>query len=234
MKNFLFVSLTALLLCGFSTKATAQFNRHKKKQKQESTERAPVFIDDIDNRTEQSGGPVLSRADIKSPKTTNSAKPVAVADVSEPHLQAYQFKYGQILDRDVESITNASLFHFIDTWWGTPYRYGGSTQKGVDCSAFSSTLISSVFGVQLPRTARDQYKVCQKLDEDELKEGDLVFFNTRGGISHVGVSLGGKYFVHASTSNGVMISSLDEDYYNHRFVAGGRVAPLEQQVATVR
>lgn len=233
MKNFLFASLTAFVLTGFSTEASAQF-RHKKKEKQEKSQREPVFIDDIDNCSEPAGGPVLSRSEAKSPKKSRAVIPVTAPESTEPQLQSFQFKYGQLLNREVETVTNELLFQFIDAWWGTPYRYGGSTHKGVDCSAFSSTLISSVYGVQLPRTARDQYGVCEKLREDDLKEGDLVFFNTRGGISHVGVSLGGKYFVHASTSNGVMISSLDEDYYSRRFVAGGRLANADQQVTAVR
>lgn len=133
-----------------------------------------------------------------------------------------QFKYAQLLNRDVESLTNFSLFSFIDEWWGTRYRYGGTGKSGIDCSAFTGLLMTSVFSIAMPRTAREQYAACQKLKEDEMQEGDLVFFNTRGGVSHVGVYLGDGYFVHSSCSNGVTISNLEDSYYRRRFIAGGR------------
>jgi murein DD-endopeptidase / murein LD-carboxypeptidase len=75
----------------------------------------------------------------------------------------------------------------------------------------------------LSRTARSQYEECDKIKKNDLREGDLVFFRTRRGVSHVGVYLGNGYFTHASTSNGVMISRLDEDYYRKKYIGGGRV-----------
>jgi lipoprotein Spr len=100
---------------------------------------------------------------------------------------------------------------------------GGTTKKGIDCSAFSGTLLSSVYSFDVPRTAREQYKICQIINQDELMAGDLVFFNTRGGVSHVGVYLTDNNFVHSSSSQGVMISSLTDNYYAKKFISGGRV-----------
>jgi lipoprotein Spr len=128
-----------------------------------------------------------------------------------------------LTDREVESISNLTLYSFIDEWWGTPYRYGGKTKSGVDCSAFTGALVKDVFGITLPRTAREQYGFCEKILMDDLQEGDLVFFNTRGGVSHVGVYLGNTYFVHSSVHDGVTISSLNDKYYNSKFILGGRV-----------
>lgn len=223
MKSFLFASISILIFSGFSPDVSAQFRKHKKKMEKKEQQADPAFINDVVIYPgKYSGGPsVPENAGVKNAKTA-SVKIMADASV-QPHYQSFQFKYGQLLNKDIESITNANLFGFIDEWWETPYRYGGSTHKGIDCSAFSSTLFFSVYGMEIPRTARDQYSFCKKIDEDELEEGDLVFFNTRGGVSHVGVSLGGKYFVHASTSSGVTISSLDEDYYRRRFIGGGRI-----------
>ncbi|MFC4261353.1 C40 family peptidase [Ferruginibacter yonginensis] len=132
------------------------------------------------------------------------------------------FKYAQLLNRDVEYLTNTSLLSFIDEWWGTRYRYGGSTKSGIDCSSFTGLLMGTVFGFALPRTAREQYASCTKLSFNEMAEGDLVFFNTRGGVSHVGVYLGDGYFVHSSSHDGVTISNISENYYAKRFIAGGR------------
>jgi hypothetical protein len=145
-----------------------------------------------------------------------------VLSVATEMCSPLQFKYAQLLNRDVESLTNFSLFSFIDKWWGTRYRYGGTGKSGIDCSAFTGLLMTSVFSIAMPRTAREQYTVCEKLKENEMLEGDLVFFNTRGGVSHVGVYLGEGYFVHSSCSNGVTISSLEDAYYRKRFISGGR------------
>lgn len=133
------------------------------------------------------------------------------------------FIYAAKLGVDVESITNFKLFQTIDDWWGTPYRLGGSTKDGIDCSAFVNTLMLAVYAVNLPRTSREQYETAAKIDDADLSEGDLVFFNTRGGISHVGIYLANNKFVHASTSGGVMISDLNEAYWKARYRGAGRV-----------
>jgi len=127
---------------------------------------------------------------------------------------------------------NIDLYHFIDNWWGTPYRMGGSTQKGVDCSAFTQTLISDIFGQQIPRTAQEQKDFCSTVDLNNLKEGDLIFFKTKKGrdITHVGIYLMDERFVHASSSNGVMISSLSEPYWSRHFAGAGRV--VDEQITT--
>lgn len=134
-----------------------------------------------------------------------------------------QFKYAIKLDVPVEAVQNKNLYHIIEEWWGTPYRFGGTTQKGIDCSAFVQTLMLGVFALQLPRTAKEQYVLSESLPMNELKEGDLVFFNTRRGVSHVGVYLHNQKFVHASTSGGVMISDLNDTYWSRKLIGAGRV-----------
>ena len=134
-----------------------------------------------------------------------------------------QFKYAIRLDVPVEQLQNKSLYSLIDNWWGTPYRLGGTTQHGIDCSAFVQTLMLGVFSMQLPRTAREQKQLAAWIPTTDLREGDLVFFNTRGGVSHVGVYLHNNKFVHASTSGGVMISDLNETYWSRKFLGAGRV-----------
>jgi cell wall-associated NlpC family hydrolase len=150
------------------------------------------------------------------------AKPGNAIEVMNP----VQFKYAILMNLPVEELnsSNTRLFDFIEEWYGTPYRFGGSSKEGIDCSAFAGNLISSVFGVGLPRMAKDQYKVCRRVSKNELEEGDLVFFHTtRKGISHVGVYLGNNKFVHASLNYGVTISDLGDGYYAHKLVATGRV-----------
>ncbi|MEQ1554808.1 MAG: NlpC/P60 family protein [Ferruginibacter sp.] len=134
-----------------------------------------------------------------------------------------QFKYAQLLNTDVEELVNLKLYDFIEDWWATRYRYGGTSKRGVDCSSYTGQLIQNVFGISLPRTAHEQYAKCNRINRMDLQEGDLVFFNTRGGVSHVGVYLGNDYFTHSSSSSGVTISSLNDTYYAKKYIGGGRV-----------
>jgi NlpC/P60 family len=133
-----------------------------------------------------------------------------------------QFKYAILLDTEVEKISNQSLIEYIEEWWGAPYRFGGQTRNGIDCSAFVQGLLSTVYNISVPRVAREQKNLCETISPDSLQEGDLVFFNTRGGVSHVGVYLRNNKFVHASVTNGVIISDLDEVYWERRYLGAGR------------
>jgi LysM repeat protein len=115
---------------------------------------------------------------------------------------------------------------------GAPYRFGGASLRGLDCSAFVKR-IYSIFDINLPRTAREQAQVGQKVSRDELVVGDLVFFNTRRyHISHVGIYIGNDEFVHAASghSREVRISSLNEPYYNKRFIKAVRLKALEDKL----
>lgn len=138
-------------------------------------------------------------------------------------FNAKQFKYAMMMDVAVEFLSNLTLYKYIDDWYGTRYRMGGTTKKGIDCSAFTGSLLLCVYALSVPRTAKEQYNASVHINKEDLKEGDLVFFNTRGGVSHVGLYLSNNHFVHSSSSNGVMISNLDDPYFARRFITGGRV-----------
>ena len=138
-------------------------------------------------------------------------------------LPSYFFRYAVLLDIEVEKLTNKKLVEYIHQWYAVPYRIGGTSKEGIDCSAFVQGLASDAFAVQLPRTSREQAAFCTEIERSQLQEGDLVFFNTSGGISHVGLYINNNKFVHASTSNGVIISDLDEPYWQRRYVKAGRI-----------
>ena len=118
----------------------------------------------------------------------------------------------------------APVESFVNEWEGVPHRMGGMTKKGVDCSGFTILLCKEVYGHQFKgRRSEDLFGECQPVKREELVEGDLVFFKIGSRrINHVGVYLGNGQFAHASSSKGVMVSSLDEAYYDTYFFKGGR------------
>jgi lipoprotein Spr len=131
--------------------------------------------------------------------------------------------YSKIFDMPVDTTANMKLFHTVENWIGTPYRLGGASHWGIDCSQFAKKLYSSVSNSLVGQTCREIIGRVQKLTKVELKPGDFVFFKIHGpNASHMGVYLGGNKFVHSSTSKGVMISSLNDPYFEKHFLVGGR------------
>ena len=119
----------------------------------------------------------------------------------------------------------ASLNDQLQNWHGTPYRYGGMSQSGVDCSGFVLLTFRDKFAMQLPRETRQQATVGTEIDRDDLLPGDLVFFKTGSGENglHVGIYDTDNQFIHASTSRGVMRSSLDNVYWRKNFWQARRI-----------
>ena len=129
----------------------------------------------------------------------------------------------QIMGVALSATSNMKLLNFVYDWIGTPYRFGGSSRRGIDCSAFTKELYSKVFNMDIERNSRDIFSMVNPVQKDELQAGDLVFFKIHSRrISHVGIYLGNNRFAHAS-SKGVAISSLDDDYYKRYFYRGGRM-----------
>jgi len=131
-------------------------------------------------------------------------------------------KYSGIMQVDKNNIQNGRLYAFIDQWMGTPYKFGGIDKNGVDCSGLSVLLEAEVFGLNIPRTTSQQIHIIKRKYEEELGEGDLVFFDFDGKkFSHVGIYLQNGYVLHASSSRGVMIVRLhDPSMYKHFSRAG--------------
>jgi hypothetical protein len=192
------------------------------------TEPAPKsdvkFLEDI--TIEVTPPPTSDPKAVFSEPLITGKKPVSAVSITGAtkieNAPSLQFKYALIMDMEVENIVNLELFRAIDEWYGTRYRLGGTTKDGIDCSALMQTLFSTLYKISLPRTAREQYDASRRISRAELKEGDLIFFNTIGGVSHVGMYLQNNKFVHAS-SGGVTISDLYEDYWMKKFIGAGRV-----------
>ena len=124
---------------------------------------------------------------------------------------------------DNKKNVEASLMKAYAEWNGTPYRLGGNTAKGIDCSGLVKTIYKSEFGLDLPRSTGDQIREGRKIKSKELQTGDLVFFKTGRRSMHVGIYMGGNRFLHASTSSGVMISGLQEQYWKTRYLEARRL-----------
>jgi cell wall-associated NlpC family hydrolase len=190
-----------------------------------------ITPDNREDRTNSSISPV--------PVSVSKAKTVGYGDraTTIESFPALQFKFAILENCSVEELNNAKLLSFLDYWYGAPYRYGGTSRDGIDCSAFAFLLLSSVYGVaSLPRTSKEQYASCEHISRDRLREGDLVFFHTLSGkkhrgVTHVGVYLRNNKFVHASVS-GVMISDMNEGYYESHFVGAGRVPDAGSSLAS--
>jgi len=117
------------------------------------------------------------------------------------------------------------VIKFLDT----PYKYGGSAENGIDCSAFTKLVFQNSLDVELPRSTREQFKVGENISKYDLKFGDLVYFNTtkRSYPGHVGIYLGDDQFVHASRSLGVTVSNLNDPYYKKRFIGAKRIGNID-------
>ena len=220
-------TVTILFFCGAYQPAVAQ----AKQVSLNSSKGDVKFLDDI---TVEVAPINSSNSDVSS--TLSSKKNDAVINTKKiespsrneiESAQKLQFKYALILDTEVEMVKNLNLVSLVDEWMGTRYRLGGTTKTGIDCSAFMQVLFAGIYGIALPRTAREQYNNSQRISRTELKEGDLIFFNTTGGVSHVGMYLQNNKFVHASSS-GVTISDIFDEYWVRRFVGVGRVQDTQE------
>jgi lipoprotein Spr len=134
------------------------------------------------------------------------------------------FQYSNRLGYNITYINNPRLFQTVSEWMGVPYRYSGESKKGIDCSGLVCNVYRSCYDKIINGSAADIFKTTDPLKKSELREGDLVFFKIKTKrISHVGIYLGQNRFVHASVQRGVIISRLEDPYYEKYFFKGGRV-----------
>ncbi|SUB29035.1 putative outer membrane lipoprotein [Yersinia pseudotuberculosis] len=144
----------------------------------------------------------------------------AVNDKDGLLLQASQDEF-EAMVRNVD--IKSKILEQYTGWKGVRYRLGGSSKRGIDCSAFVQTTFREQFGMDLPRSTSQQQDLGKKVQRTKLRPGDLVLFRAGSTGRHVGIYLGNDKFVHASTSAGVTISNLNDDYWNKRYRDGRRV-----------
>ncbi|WP_414499485.1 C40 family peptidase [Zymobacter sp. IVIA_12111.31 C1] len=167
---------------------------------------------------------------VDQPATSASTAPLRSSAAPYPIIGGYQTSGDNV---DIEYTgrqhrpigVHDTLMSEYREWAGTPYRFGGESRDGIDCSALTQRIFKERFNYALPRTAGEQMKQGRRVSRAALKPGDLVFFKPTRRLNHVGVYLGDGLFMHASSSQGVMISQLDNHYWARRYVQARR--PIE-------
>jgi len=127
-------------------------------------------------------------------------------------------EYSGNLDKD-------EVMYKVIEYLNTPYLWGGTSKRGIDCSAFIQTVVFQALGISIPRTSFEQSNVGEPIDRADLKFGDLVFFDTmrKGRVTHVGMYLDNGYFTHSGSKTGVAVASLDDDFYSRTYLKARRV-----------
>ncbi len=197
------VACFALVGCGSSSP------RFGSKEKESSTS------------TEQSGGTRFSSREIEEEKKEDDKK--VDPEVMESVI-AGKRDFRKERNPAIKPLDQSKMMREISRYMGVPYVYGGETTSGLDCSGYTMLVYNNSAGKKLPRTSEDQIKIGKEVSFEDLKFGDLVFFNTTGNsASHVGIYLGDDLFAHASVTLGVTISSLQSSYFKKRYEGARRV-----------
>lgn len=170
---------------------------------------------------------VLSCKTVKAKPVSTSKKPTTTKSVvKKPAISPKKpttSKKDLTIRQLVAAIKNDKLQTFVEEWIATPYRYGGTTKEGVDCSGLISNAYQYSYNRTVKRTAGEQFDQCRAVSIEDVKEGDLVFFKIKSSsISHVGIYIGNNTFFHASSSQGVILSNLSEEYYQKYLYKVGR------------
>lgn len=161
-------------------------------------------------------------AEVKEQLVKEEVEPVVIKEDNKEVLATIEkeMKKSNLID---------GILKEADSYIGTRYRFGGMTRSGIDCSAFVLSVYGATTDIKLPRVSSAQAQQGEKVDKESLEKGDLLFFNTSGSrISHVGIVHditpdGEIKFIHASSSKGVTVSSLNEKYWGARYRFAKRI-----------
>ena len=197
------VLLVLFIIAGCSSSSELSKNESKKFKKK--------GVDEYNNSTE-----LVATNTLKEKSSINKGSLESISSSIAGFMDAPEFS---------SSVDKDEVMYKVIEYLNTPYRYGGNSKNGIDCSAFVQTVMYQALEVSIPRTSYDQSNVGEDVSLEDLKFGDLVFFNTRGRgrVSHVGIYLSDGYFVHSGSRTGVAIASLNSDYYSRTFLKAKRV-----------
>ena len=234
LRNFLFC--LSILFIIFITGCSSSLNSERYKTKTEKTEtekKSPIrFTDENDNKNPITKDEKINDEDLKTAALSEDidSEENDADDIPEEHnkvdLSGVSSRILSNNESNKFSTVKEKMLMEIIRYLNTPYKYGGTTKKGIDCSAFTQAVFSHAIDFQLLRTARAQFTQGIEIDnKEDLKFGDLIFFNTRRRVKpgHVGIYIGDNLFAHASSKNGVIVSSLEHNYYSTRFMGARRL-----------
>ncbi len=174
--------------------------------------------------TQDSSRKLLNRRKISEKARAFAA--VLLLSLASAPLQAQQVAMKTADEKSQRTLFMQAAREYL----GTPYRTGGTDRSGMDCSGLVYRAALDGLGAEVPRTARSLAAAAERIDDGALEGGDLVFFNTTGTISHVGIYLGGGTFIHSASDGprtGVIVSSLSEAYWKRTYVFAGRILSPE-------
>lgn len=223
MKVILLSLLCAFVLgCGTSSPRFGGHDASKKSEKHEKKNTGPRFSS---KHVEEEAKEDDRKVDVKQVAVRfSSAKPAPLKRESSSSKESNAKVPHNAEKTTAQKINDQKMMDVILSYLGTPYEYGGDSRAGIDCSAFTNAVYDQSVNMRLPRTAADQARQGTPISRDDLKFGDLMFFNTTGANpSHVGIYIGDDLFAHASEAFGVTISSIESSYYRKRYTEARRI-----------
>jgi cell wall-associated NlpC family hydrolase len=168
---------------------------------------------------------VITPYAINSPEDIVNALALDAPEINTDEITEEEYYFAKKLGLRFRHSNRKELIETVTAWVGTPYRYGSNTKKGTDCSGFVTRIYQDVYGIDLSRSSSSMFQDVKRVKKDSVKTGDLVFFRRgpKQPVFHVGIYLKEGKFIHAATSKGVMVNSLNEPYYKNYYFAAGRV-----------
>lgn len=218
LKKFIYGIIVFTFIVGCAPSTNAQ--RYGKKSNTSQSKKQVTK-----KTTPKTEKPKLSDTAKITPDSTDQEFDEAPPQESTIDKKQFIANYKNYINPDVPLGFREEILLQVIKFLDTPYKYGGNTENGIDCSGFTKQVFSNALNIDLPRSAREQFNVGEPIEQEDLSFGDLVFFNTtrRSFPGHVGIYIGDNQFIHASRTLGVTISSLDETYYNKRYVGARRI-----------
>jgi cell wall-associated NlpC family hydrolase len=213
-----------LIGCSSSSPRFGSGETSTKKEKHEKKQTGPRFTSKHVEEEKKEDDKKVDIASV-SGRFTSKPAPFPSSGPSKPNT-AHSKEESAVSPQAVQrKLNDQKMMDVILGYLGTPYQYGGETKDGIDCSAFTRQVYEQAAKMSLPRTTTDQVKHGSIVGREEIKFGDLLFFNTTGtNPSHVGIYIGDDLFAHASEAFGVTISSLQSSYYKKRWTESRRVS----------
>ncbi|MFI7811717.1 C40 family peptidase [Citrobacter werkmanii] len=147
---------------------------------------------------------------------------ISVNSFAFDHVDSHEWVTGPVSLIHTEPAGRQRIMQEYFRWQGTRYLWGGDSHRGIDCSAFTRRIMLAALHRHLPRTAAEQKRTGTAVLQRDLEPGDLVFFITKPHCHHVGIYVGKGLFIHASSSHGVMMSSLDSPYWHAHYLTARR------------